>query len=88
MLMMSASVMLAGCATGLQRTGYALSQVQQAAANARCRIAIRANAQFDTNAVEVLGKIRADEAGLSVDCDEAYVLDLFCKEACALEPTL
>lgn len=77
-------VALCGCASGLQRTGYTQPKIQNAASTEQCRIAIRAGAQYDLSNVEILGRIRAYESGLSVDCDEAYILDLFCREACAL----
>jgi hypothetical protein len=43
-------------------------------------IAIQSNAHYDTNDTEVLGSIHAYDTGLSTDCDEATVLDTFCRE--------
>jgi hypothetical protein len=43
-------------------------------------IAIQCDVHYNTNDVIVLGSIHAYDTGLSVDCDEAAILDIFCRE--------
>src|SRR5205814_6958379 len=38
----------------------------------------------NTNDVERLGSIRGHDTGLSTDCDEAAILDIFCREGSML----
>ena len=80
----SAVIFVSGCASAIKRTGYQLSEGQSAKRLERCPVAIQCNANHEKTNVEVLGSINASDTGFSVDCDEAYVLDIFCKEACAL----
>lgn len=79
-----AAVFVSGCASGITRTGYKLPAGQTSKDLTRCVIAIQCDAKYDTNAVVVLGSIHAYDTGFSTDCDEAYVLDVFSREACAL----
>jgi len=80
----SALILVSGCAAGITRTGYKLPENQSAKTLERCPIAIQRSANYDTNEIIVLGSIREYDTGFSTYCDEAYVLDLFCKEACML----
>jgi hypothetical protein len=80
----TATILISGCAAGITRTGYRLPKNQNASNLQRCPIAIQSNAKYDNTNVVVLGRIDAYDTGFSTDCDEAYVLDIFCKEACAL----
>ena len=76
-----AAILTSGCAAGITRTGYQLPAGQTSKDLERRPIAIQCNAKYDTNDVVVLGSIHAYDTGLSTDCDEAYVLDIFCREA-------
>jgi len=82
MVLCGMAILVSGCAAGITRTGYQLPKGQTSKDLQRCPIAIQCNAKYDTNDVEVLGSIHAYDTGLSTDCDEAYVLDIFCREAC------
>jgi hypothetical protein len=75
-----AAIIVSGCAAGITRTGYQLPAGQTSKDLLRRPIAIQCNAKYDTNDVVVLGSIHAYDTGLSTDCDEAYVLDIFCRE--------
>jgi len=70
-----------GCAVGIERTGYKLPPGQTSNNLPRRPIAIQSNVLYSTNDVEVLGSIRSYDTGFSTDCDEAGVLDTFCREA-------
>jgi hypothetical protein len=80
-----AAVLVSGCAAGITRTGYQLPAGQTSKDLLKRPIAIQCNAKFDTNDVVVLGSIHAYDTGFSTDCDEAYVLDIFCREGSMLE---
>lgn len=82
MVLCLVAILVSGCAAGITRTGYQLPQGQTSRNLQRCPIVIQNNAKYDTNDVEVLGSIHAYDTGFSTDCDEAYVLDIFCREAC------
>ncbi len=84
MVLGGAAVLVAGCAAGITRTGYRLPENQKSKDLQRCPITIQCNAKYDTNDVVVLGSIHAYDTSISTDCDEAYVLDIFCREACML----
>jgi hypothetical protein len=84
MILCGAAVLVSGCAAGITRTGYQLPANQNPKGLQRCPIAIQCDAKYDSNAVEVLGSIDAYDTGFSTDCDEAYVLDIFCREACSV----
>jgi|GEM_PF-1515569 len=85
-LVCGAALFVSGCTAGIKRIGYELPKEQRARVkNAqRCPIAIQCAAKHDPADVEVLGRIKAYETGFSWECDEAYVLDIFCNEACSL----
>ena len=83
---MAAIVMLAlcGCSAGITRYGYELKNMNDGKPPADCQPVIKDNAKYEKDEVVVLGKIEAYETGVSITCDEAYVLDIFSKDACAL----
>ncbi len=76
-------VLLSGCAAGISRTGYKPPENKIATTPPR-PIAIQCNAKYDTNDVVVLGAIHAYDTGFSTACDEASILDIFCKEGNSL----
>ena len=80
MFLCGAAIFLSGCAAGITRTGYQIPKGQNSKDLERRSIAIQCNAKFETNDVVVLGSIHAYDTGFSTDCDEAYVLDIFCRE--------
>jgi hypothetical protein len=84
MVLCGAAYLVSGCAAGITRTGYQLPKGQNSKDLQRRPIAIQCNGKFDTNDVEVLGSIHAYDTGVSTDCDEAYVLDIFCREGTML----
>jgi len=80
MALCGAAVFASGCAAGISRTGYKLPPNQNAKDSPRRPIAIRCEMRYSTNDMEVLGSIHAYDTGFSTDCDEAAVLDIFCRE--------
>ncbi len=80
----SAAIFGSGCVSGIKRTGYQLPANANAKNLEKCPIAIQCNAKYENEKVVVLGRIDAYDTGFSTVCDEAYILDIFCKEACAL----
>jgi hypothetical protein len=76
--------LLAGCKSGFSRSGYMKPAIQDAGNHPARPIALQANASFSADDVEVLGSISAYDTGFSVVCDEAYVLDRFCREGMQL----
>lgn len=81
MVLCGAVALLSGCAVGIERTGYKLPAGQTSSNLPRRPIAIQCDVHYNTNDVVVLGSIHAYDTGLSIDCDEAAVLDTFCREA-------
>ena len=81
MLLCGVAILASGCAAGISRTGYQLPAGQTSKDLPRRPIAIQCNAKYDTNDVIVLGSIHAYDTGFSTDCDEAKILDIFCREA-------
>ena len=77
-------VLLCSCSSGITRYGYELQDLNNLNSSADCRISIKDNMPYDKADTEILGSIKAYDTGLSVRCDEAYVLSIFCKDACAL----
>ena len=73
-----------GCAAGISRQGYTLRDIGTVPRSELCPIAIKHDAIYEQADVDVVGRIKAFDTSVSVNCDEAYVLDLFCREACAL----
>lgn len=80
MVLFGATILVSGCAPGITRTGYQLPAGQTTGNLPRRPIAIQCDVQYNTNDVIVLGTIHAYDTGFSVDCDEAAILDLFCRE--------
>jgi hypothetical protein len=81
MALCGVAILASGCAAGISRTGYHLPTDQASNNLPRRPIAIRYEMHYSPNDVEVLGSIHAYDTGFSTDCDEAYVLDIFCREA-------
>ena len=75
-----AVILLSGCAVGITRTGYQLPAGKTSKDLPLEAVAIQANVWYTTNEVDVLGSIHAYDNGLSTDCDEATVLEMFCRE--------
>jgi hypothetical protein len=82
MVLCCASILASGCAAGITRTGYQIPASQTSKDLPRRPIAIQCNATYDTNNVVMLGSIHAYDTGFSTDCDEAAILDIFCREGC------
>jgi hypothetical protein len=80
MVLCGIALFLSGCAAGISRTGYQLPPGQTSKDLPKHPIAIRNNWKYDTNDVMWLGTIHDYDTGFSTDCDEAYVLDIFCRE--------
>jgi hypothetical protein len=78
------AVLMSGCGAGISRTGYQLPANTDSKKLEKCPIAIKSNAQYDSKDVELLGSIHSYDNGFSTDCDEAYCLDIFCREGCLL----
>ena len=77
-------LLLTGCSTGIKRTGYKLPEHVQTKNLPQCKIAIQCYPMFRKDDVTVVGRISSFDKGFSVNCDEAAVLEIFCKEACSL----
>jgi len=77
-------LLCSGCAAGISRHGYTLNDIKNSTSPTDCHPTIKCNATYDPSGATVLGMIDAHDTGFSTDCDEAYVLDIFCKEGCAL----
>lgn len=80
LLLCCASVFVSGCAAGITRTGYKISSDKPAMDSPHRPITIQCNAKYNTNNVVFLGSIHAYDTGFSTDCDEAAILDIFCRE--------
>jgi outer membrane lipoprotein SlyB len=80
MVQCCAAILASGCAAGISRTGYQLPPGQTSKDLPKRPIAIQDNVKYDTNDVVVLGSIHAYDNGFSTDCDEATILDIFCRE--------
>src|SRR5664279_3259857 len=80
LVLCSTVILLSGCAAGIKRTGYQLPPGQTSKELPKRPIAIQCDVHYQTNDVDVLGSIQAYDTGLSTDCDEAVVLDTFCRE--------
>lgn len=74
------AILVSGCAPGITRTGYQIPASQTARDLSQRPIAIQCDVHYNTNDVVVLGSIHAYDTGLSVDCDEAAILDIFCRD--------
>jgi len=84
MALCCASILASGCAAGISRTGYQLPAGQTSKDLPKRPIAIRCEWKYDTNDVVTLGTIHDYDTGFSTDCDEVYVLDVFCREGSML----
>jgi hypothetical protein len=73
---------ISGCAPGIARSGYHLPPGEATKDLPKHPIAIRCDWKYDTNDVVVLGSIHAYDNGFSTHCDEAAILDIFCREGC------
>ena len=82
MVLCCASILASGCAAGITRTGYQIPAGQTSKDLPRRPIAIRCNATYDTNDMVMLGSIHDYDTGFSTDCNEAAILDIFCREGC------
>jgi hypothetical protein len=75
---------LCGCASGFSRHGYTKPDLISAPITGDQPIVIQCNATFDNADVVILGEIRAYDTGISLKCEESYVLGVFCQEGRAL----
>jgi hypothetical protein len=75
---------LCGCAAGISRQGYTLRDINKPGHPTDCHLTVKCNATYALADADVVGHIEAFDTSVSINCDEAYVLDIFCKEACAL----
>ena len=75
---------LTGCSIGISRIGYNQTELKKNYNEQNCKLAIKCEAQYSSDEVEVLGKIRSYETGFSINCSEIEVLTIFCEDACAL----
>lgn len=82
------AVLIAGCAAGISRTGYQLPKNTKSKDLERRPVAIQCNVKYNPNEVDVVGSIHAYDTGFSTDCDEAYVLDTFLREATYVQADL
>lgn len=76
-------IMFIGCSSTMTRYGYSPQRLP-INADTKCNIPIKRNFSYEKNEVEILGSIKAGDSGFSVKCGEAYVLNQFQREACAL----
>jgi hypothetical protein len=84
LILCGVGVIVSGCKSGITRVGYQLPAGAETQKLDKCPIAIQDNVKYDTNEVQVLGSIHSYDTGFSTDCDEAYTLDIFCREGCML----
>lgn len=78
-----ATLVLSGCASQITRYGYKSQSLQNIDIR-NSQVAIKNNFVYNKGDVEILGKIKARDAGFAVRCGEEYVLGIFCSEAHAL----
>jgi len=74
---------LSGCSVGIMRIGYSTPKDTAAINGASCNIAIKFQAKYSKDEVDVLGTIKSYATGLSINCGEINVLTIFYKDACA-----
>lgn len=72
-----------GCVAGISRQGYKLEDTKNKSLSS-CDLVIKKKYVYNKDAVDILGKINSYDTGLSVTCNQDYVLSIFCEEACAL----
>lgn len=75
---------LNGCAAGINRSGYQNTEITNASSTKDCYIPIQKNMSYDKKDVTIVGKIDAYDTGLSADCSETTILNIFKKEACSI----
>ena len=75
---------LTGCSIGISRIGYNQTEPKKNYNAQNCKLAIKCEAQYSSDEVEVLGKIKSYDTGFSINCSEIEVLTIFCEDACAL----
>ena len=75
---------LSACAAGINRNGYDAKKLNYDFSNKTCKIAIKKNADFPEDKIEILGEIKAYDTGCSLKCSESLILSLFLEDACAL----
>jgi len=80
-MMVALAVFVSGCAAGITRTGYTLPKEPPADVAAQRPIAIKCQAQVNTNDAAWLGSIHDYDTGLSDDCDEVAILSIFVHDA-------
>lgn len=81
-------ISLMGCASKITRYGYTLQDIPDRNKCLGYHIAIKKDFVYNKEEVESLGEIKAGDSGVSIDCSEGYVLNLFRQEACALKADL
>ncbi|HVU28256.1 MAG TPA: hypothetical protein VHG71_11045 [Verrucomicrobiae bacterium] len=72
---------VSGCAAGISRTGYILPNHDTTNSVTQRFVAIKCQAQLDTNDVVWLGSIHDYDTGFSTDCDEVAILSIFVHDA-------
>jgi len=78
------AILASGCHSGITRIGYQLPVNTDTRKLDKCSIAIQSDAKYERTEVQLLGSIHSYDTGFSTDCDEAYTLDIFCREGCLL----
>ncbi len=79
---------LVGCAPKITRYGYTFQDIQNKNQNSNCFVPIKKNFVYDKEEVVILGEILSGDSGVSTDCNEGHVLNIFRQEACALKADL
>jgi hypothetical protein len=74
------AIVLSGCTVAFSRQGYKLPPGPPSAEVMKRPIVIKANMQYNTNDVEVLGYIHSHDTGFALSGDEGYVLGIFCED--------
>ncbi len=82
--LLSLLIFLYGCSAKIVRTGYQVSDIQEADP-ANCNIFIKGNIEIGSEHLETVGEIEASDTQFSVDCAEVRVLTIFATEACGLK---
>ena len=81
-------LLLLGCSTGIERTGYTLEEVEHFEESSQCHIKIKKDANLTGYEFRLMGQAKVFDTQFSMKCDEAYVFSLLKKEACALSADL
>ena len=80
-LVVLSAFILFGCAAGVSRKGYS---VAAEGAPADCSVLVLGYIPLDNTKMEVVGRLSVYDTGLSLHCDEEYVLGLMQREACSV----